>query len=228
MFTIALLNSESQTSDAKKLCSGPGVHSDNVTAQIQGTEAKSLPRAAVSSQSERKAFVSTGATPGDEAAIKAVDSMPDKVAAAGKENAEEGSVMWEDVEEEELSDSSSMMMDETLTNPQAQIQGTEVKSLPRAAVSSQSERKAFVSTGATPGDEAAIKAVDSMPDKVAAAGKENAEEGSVMWEDVEEEELSDSSSMMMDETLTNPQGKRLSRPVSQPGTFSCVVSARKS
>ncbi|MGH0125402.1 UNVERIFIED_CONTAM: hypothetical protein FKN15_028338 [Acipenser sinensis] len=322
-------SSEPRTSDAEKPCSGPGVHSDAVTAQIQGTEANSLPRAAVSSQSERKACVSTGATPGDEV----VDSMPDKVAAAGKEDTEEGSVMWEDVEEEELSDTSSMMMDETLTSPQepqgaekpiqlkkagpipaprlkrvydtagvggsesstsaaaedntgsenskwsivskkhkskvkglmssgvtgeggelvresardsetlpldssseprtsdaekpcsgpgvhsdavtAQIQGTEANSLPRAAVSSQSERKACVSTGATPGDEV----VDSMPDKVAAAGKEDTEEGSVMWEDVEEEELSDTSSMMMDETLTSPQDRSKVYSVEQIVSF---------
>ncbi|MGH0129510.1 UNVERIFIED_CONTAM: hypothetical protein FKN15_007030, partial [Acipenser sinensis] len=108
-------SSEPRTSDAEKPCSGPGVHSD---AQIQGTEAESLPRAAVSRKLESKARVSTGVTPGDEAAIKVVDPMPDKVAAAGKEDAEEGSVMWEDIEEEELSDSSSIMMDETLTSSQ--------------------------------------------------------------------------------------------------------------
>ncbi|MGH0157897.1 UNVERIFIED_CONTAM: hypothetical protein FKN15_034134 [Acipenser sinensis] len=112
-------SSEPRTSDAEKPCSGPGVHSD---AQIQGTEAESLPRAAVSRKLESKARVSTGVTPGDEAAIKVVDPMPDKVAAAGKEDAEEGSVMWEDIEEEELSDSSSIMMDETLTSSQAVLQ----------------------------------------------------------------------------------------------------------
>ncbi|MGH0166801.1 UNVERIFIED_CONTAM: hypothetical protein FKN15_051574 [Acipenser sinensis] len=92
-------SSEPRTSKAEKPCSGSGVHSDAVTAQIQGTEAESLPRAAVSRKLESKARVSTGATPGDEAAIKVVDSMPDKVAAAGKEDAEEGSnVLFEEYE----------------------------------------------------------------------------------------------------------------------------------
>ncbi|KAK6493062.1 hypothetical protein HHUSO_G2538, partial [Huso huso] len=106
-----------------------------------------------------------------------------------------------------------------VAEPQGVEKPIQLKKAGPAPFSSQSERKACVSTGATPGNEAAIKVVDSMPDKVAAAGKEDAEEGSVMWEDVEEEELSDTSLMMMDETLTSPQGRSKVYSVEQIVSF---------